>query len=396
VITEIVSIAIDGVVDDALVPDIVDIEVEEDVAVASVFRVRIAISQRRDGSWKHLDDERFEVWRRVKIDAGYPGGAETIIDGYVTHVDARLSAEDPSLEISGLDVSAAMDLEEKQRAWVNKKDHQIAQDIFTSYGLSYQVEDTVAEHQEDVATILQNETDIRFLRRLAARNGFECHVHAGTGFFRSPNMQDPPQPVLAVEFGGETNVADLTVRVDGTPPTEAEIRRIDPLDKREEAETLTASPRRSLGGRPLTTLRRGQPPGRVLVRNQPSAVVREMQTRLRQAYEAASGFVTIEGELDSRVYRGVLRARRLVTVKGAGASFSGLYYVTRVRHSFSADGYTQSFAAYRNAIGLTGQERFAAASLPIPIEPGLAQSSRATGNRVLPAQQAGATVPGGI
>jgi phage protein D len=278
---------------------------------------------------------------------------------------------------------------------LNKEDHEIAQDVFASYGLSYEVEDTVSEHSEDIATILQNETDIRFLRRLAARNGFECHVHAGTGFFRSPNMQDPPQKLLAVEFGEETNVSDFLVRVDGTPATLMEIRRIDPLEKLEETESLPASPRRSLGARSLSALRTGQPSGRVLVRNQPSTIAREMQTRLRQAYERASGFVTVEGEIDSRAYRSVLRARRLVTIKGAGESFSGLYYVTRVRHTFTEDGYTQYFAGYRNAIGLTGQESFAAATLPIPIQPGIAQSSRAAGDRVLPAQQVGSTLPGG-
>jgi phage protein D len=396
VITEIVSVAIDGTVQNVLVPDIIDVEVEDDVAAAGVFRMRLAITQRGDGSWRHLDDDRFAIWRRVKIDAGYPGSADTIIDGYITHIEARLLSEDAYLEISGLDVSAAMDLEAKQRAWVNKKDHQIAQDIFSSYGLSYEVEDTVSEHSEDVATILQNETDIRFLRRLAARNGFECHVHAGTGFFRSPNMQDPPQKLLAVEFGAETNVSSFLVRVDGTPATLMEIRRIDPLEKREETETLPASPRRSLGARSLADLRNGQPAGRVLVRNQPSTIAREMQTRLRQAYEGATGFVSAEGEIDSRAYRSVLRARRLVTIKGAGESFSGLYYVTRVRHMFSTEGYTQHFAGYRNAIGLTGQESFAAAALAIPIEPGIAQSSRAAGNRVLPAQQVGSTLPGGF
>ena len=86
----------------------------------------------------------------------------------------------------------------------------------------------------------------------------------------------------------------------------------------------------------------------------------------------------------------------LVTIKGAGESFSGLYYVTRVRHTFTTDGYTQYFAGYRNAIGLTGQESFAAATLPIPIEPGIAQSSRAAGDRVLPAQQSASTIPGGL
>ena len=49
-----------------------------------------------------------------------------------------------------------------------------------------EVEDTAATHGEAVATILQTETDIRFLRRLAARNGFECHVRGSTGVFPQP------------------------------------------------------------------------------------------------------------------------------------------------------------------------------------------------------------------
>ena len=56
---------------------------------------------------------------------------------------------------------------------------------------------------------------------------------------------------------------------------------------------------------------------------------------LRQAHEDASRFVTADGEIDGQVYRAVLRARRLVTIKGIGETYSGLYYVGRVRHSFA-------------------------------------------------------------
>ncbi len=395
-ITEIINLSIDGGPQDEIVPDIVEIEVEEDVAVADVFRVRVALVTRSDGSWNYLDDKRFGLWKRVTIEAGYPDSAETIIDGYITHVEARLAHDEPYLEISGMDMSAAMNLEEKQLAWPNKKDHEIAQAIFSSYGLSYEVEDTVAQYSENVSTILQSETDIRFLRRLAARNGFECYVRGGTGFFRSPNMQDPPQKLLAVEFGEETNVSEFRVHVDGTPATVAEVRRIDPMEKKEETEMLDASPRRALGDRALSQLRSGQPDGRVLLRNQAPAATTEMRSRLRHAYESATAFVRAEGQIDSRIYRGVLRAKRLVTIKGAGESFSGLYYVTKVRHTFTADGYTQQFEAYRNGIGLTGQENFATATLPVAVAIGAGGGSRPSGNRVLPAHQAGSTLPGGF
>ena len=58
-ITEIVNLSIDGVPQDEIVPDIIEIEVEEDVAAADVFRVRVALVTRSDGSWNYLDDERF-------------------------------------------------------------------------------------------------------------------------------------------------------------------------------------------------------------------------------------------------------------------------------------------------------------------------------------------------
>jgi hypothetical protein len=210
-------------------------------------------------------------------------------------------------------------------------------------------------------------------------------------------MQEPPQKLLVVEAGGETNVADFVVRIDGTPPTLAEMRRLDPIEKQEQIETLNASPRRALGARSLGALRAGRRKGRVLLRHQACGVAHEMQARLRQAYEGASRFVRAEGEIDWRVYRAVLRARRLVTIKGAGKSFSGLYYVTRVRHIFTGDGsYTQHFEAYRNGVGLTGQEDFAAAALPIPIQPGATQSGRPFDTRARPAPQVGSTLPGGF
>lgn len=396
-ITEVVRVSIDGKPQDDLVPDIIELDVEEDVDVADVFALRVAVTPRPNGTWTYVDDDdRFAIWRRVTVEAGYPDATETIIDGYVTQIELFLSGQkEPYLEISGMDATALMDLEDKQAAWPDKRDHEIAQEIFDGYGLSYEVEDTIALHAEAASTVLQAETDIRFLRRLAARNGFECHVKGATGSFRSPNLVDPPQRMLVLASGTEANLVDLHVRVDGRPATAPEIRRIDPAGKQEEIKRLADTPRRKLGRSTLATLRSNLPHGRQLLRYHVPASPTEMESRLRGAYEPASQFVNVQGEIDSRAYQAVLRAGRLVTVKGAGESYSGLYYVSRVRHAFTADGYTQNFRAHRNGLGLTGQEQFAPVALPTPISAGADGVTRPDGNRVLPPQQSTSALPGG-
>jgi hypothetical protein len=392
VIAEVANILIDGVQQDELVPDVIEIEAEEHVSSADVFRLRLSLHLRDDGSWTGLDDDRFQVWRRVTLRAGYPGRVGTIFDGYITHVHVDCGHErDPYLEVSGMDATAVMDLDEKQLAWANKRDDEIARAIFASYGLSAEVESSVTPHVEGTSTIMQAETDIRFLRRLARRNGFECFVQGATGVFRSPDMRQLPQPPLAVEFGGETNVSEIRISVDGTPATAPEIRRIDPLAKRVEIRRLTASPRRPLGSRSLAALRSTFPEGRVFLRGQSSADAVEMTGRLRQAYQPATEFVSAEGEIDSRLYRHVLRAKRLVTIKGLGRTFSGLYYVTRVRHSFTVDGYTQRFEAYRNGLGLLGIENFEKAGLEEALLAGAGHAARGAGNRILPVLQTSST-----
>ena len=359
-ITEVANISINDKSQDDLVPDILEIEVEEDVDKADVFRVRLALTLQLNGTWSYIDEDRFTLWNKLSIVIGYPSATEKIIDGYITHVDVSLSNDEDEayIEVSGMDGSCLMDVQEKQLAWANKKDSEIAQQIFSNYGLSYDVEDSVAQHKESVSTIVQSETDIRFLKRLAARNGFECFVYGTKGYFRSPKLQDPAQNVLAIAFGEDTNLASLYVKVDGTPPTHVEIKRIDPFEKQIDRQTLTGSPLRTLGAQSLGSIRDSKADGYQLVRHQISSSTQEMTSRLRKAYEPASQFVGLEGEIDSRTYGMVLRAKKTVAVKGAGAKFSGLYYVTRVKHLLNLETYTQNFSAIRNGIGLTGQEDF--------------------------------------
>jgi phage protein D len=359
VIAEVVQLSVDGAAQPDLVADVARVEVEEDVDRADAFSVTLSIRQLGDGGWTLVDDERLRPWRRVAVEAGYPDATQTLADGYVTHVDADLREDgDAHVVLSGLDASALMDLEDRQLAWPNKADSDIARTVFTSYGLTDDVEDTADAHPEAAVTVLQSDTDIRFLRRLAARNGYECRVQGRTGLFRRPDLQEPPQPVLALAFGTETNLVSARFSVEGTPPTEPEIRRVDPFAKQEDRRSLTTTTERLLGADTLEAVRGDQPAGRALVRRHGAASLTELDAALDGARSGADRFVGVEGEVDSRAYRAVLRAGRLVTIKGAGATHSGLYYVTRVHHVFTPEGYRQRFWARRNGLGLTGEEQF--------------------------------------
>ena len=60
--------------------------------------------------------------------------------------------------------------------------------------------------------------------------------------------------------------------------------------------------------------------------------------------------VTGRGSLDVTRYGRVLKARRLVGVRGAGTAFDGLYYVKSVTHSIKRGTYKQSFTLVRNGL----------------------------------------------
>jgi hypothetical protein len=84
------------------------------------------------------------------------------------------------------------------------------------------------------------------------------------------------------------------------------------------------------------------------------------------ATDAARFAIEARGEVDPRLYRGLLRARRTVLVKGAGRRMSGLYYVRTVRTAIDEGEITQTFIAERNAPGQSGQEEFGRSAEEVP------------------------------
>lgn len=357
---ETIAIEIDGEEADDLYPDVNLVEVELDDELAAMFRIELVMSLEPDGTWSHLDDERLTPWRQATIHAGFSDGTEPLMSGYLTHVRPVFECDESQcrLEVWGLDGSVLMDREEKLKDWPDKKDSDIAAEIFRSYGFRAEVDDTSVVHDQLVSTIIQRETDIQFLRRLALRNGYECFVDGDTGHFQSPRIADD-QPVLAVHFGDETNVGWFRVEVDALAEANVAMFQIDRTEKEVLSSLVEDSLQPTLGAVVLADL---LPPevdsGRSYLGMNVTTGTLEMDALCQGLFHRAEWFVTGEGTMAANHYGQVLRPRRTVTIKGVGETHSGRYYVTHVTHSITADGYNQRFRVRRNALLPTGDEDF--------------------------------------
>lgn len=360
------TIEIEGEEASDLYPDLLSLEVELDHCLASMFRLRLAIQRQDDGAWSHVDDERLRAWKKVQVLAGFESGPEELITGYVTHVKPRFEPDpaDCTLEIWGMDESVLLDREEKLKDWPDKKDSDVAREIFQLYGFDVSgVEDTEVIHDEAISTIIQRETDMQLLKRLALRNGFVCYVDNGKACFRPPQVDAEPQPLLAVHFGDETNVDRLRIEVNALTPAHVAMSQVDPASKEVLEAAAESSQQTALGTTGADALLApGMSPGRIHVARNATTGTPEMTSLCQGLFHRAEWFVTAEGEISSGDYGHVLKPRLPVTVKGVSETHSGVYVVSHVTHSFHAGGYNQRFKAQRNALLPTGTEDFASAS----------------------------------
>jgi phage protein D len=347
----------------AVVSAVQEIEVESATDVAGMFRLRIGIARTDGGEWSTVDADLFQPLARVgiRIQAG-TGPPTAVLNGFVFGQQVTY-ADEPGrsvLEITGMDATMLMSLSDRIAAWPNMSDSAIATAIFGRYFVVPKVQATAPALVEPEGTTLQRSSDIRFLRGLARRNGFECYVQPDPltgldlGFFRPPQTLGLPQAVLSVSLGSETNVRDFSVRYDMTQPTTVVAAGLDVQTKTPQPAAAPTGLEPPLGREPA------------LLRLRPPPVTRPIDTglmrtadlqRLSQAVVDRSSYAVVaSGTVGADV--GVLRPGRIVNVRGPGRVYTGSYYLTRVHHTIGAGGYFQRFVARRNAVGTTGAEVF--------------------------------------
>jgi phage protein D len=348
----------------ALLDAVQELEVEDHGDLADMARIKLAVAVApANQSWTVIDEPICERLANLRIGVRVGGDRITpLIDSYVIDVRAALSSEPGRsvVEIVAMDATVLMDLEEKVRAWPDQSDSSIAQAIFGDYGFDADVQPADPVRQQDEVTTLQRGSDIRFLRKLAERNGCECYLEMGedgrtTGHFHPPRLEQAPQAVLSVNLGTETNIDDFKARYDMLAATTAAVTGLDVSDASDQDAHAPEGSQRALGAQSAVG---GARPRVKLLSQTGLAKAGELQTLAQAVVDRSAYAVTAEGKVNSAALPQVLKAKQPVNVRGAGGQFSGQYYVQRVLHRFTGPAYEQRVTLKRNAAGLTRRESF--------------------------------------
>jgi phage protein D len=280
---------------------------------------------------------------------------QVLIDGIITNhqVAPSNTPGGSTLVVTGEDISLKMDLEDKNKTYANQSDSSIVQTILGRYasdGLVPEVTSTQDTPQQNDRVPTQQGTDLAFVTELARRNGFVFYVEPKTLLVNSAywGLQDftsPPQPALSLNLGPDTNVESLSFSFNALGPATPAVTILEPSSRALIPIPVPSALRPPLASQPTVSLRRTLPRNTANLNSAQAA-----QQALASAAQSADA-VTGSGQLNAVRYGSVLRARRLVDVRGVGLSYSGQYYVKQVTHRLKRGEYKQSFSLSREGRG---------------------------------------------
>lgn len=338
------------------------VEVTNDADAGDGFQLTFAMGRDTLQDYSLLNSGVLDPFSRVVIGVLLGPSPEVLINGVITHHQFSPS-NDPgksTLTVTGKDVTAMLDLKEVNNQYKNQSDSTIvnqilAQSQYAQYGLTPPFDVAPAKNtpQDTQRTSRQKETDLKFIQRMAKRNGFIFYIEPRTfgvdGAYWGPETRAGiPQPPLSMNMGSTSNTPAIQFSHDALAPVNTEGKSLDPSTK----QINPVSPSSSIRVPPLA---KTPTPARrtVLQRETANEDSGLASTSATATVANAPDSVKGDGEVETVRYGYVLRARKPVGVRGTGFSYDGDFYVRRVTHTitFAPNQYTQRFTLSREGTG---------------------------------------------
>ncbi len=219
------------------------VEVTNDADQGDGFQMTLALSKDSLINYGILSDGSLDPFNRVVIGVLLGLSPEVLINGVITHHQFSPS-NDPGmsmLTVTGKDVTAMIDLKETNQPYKNQPDFVIVNRVlanYVQYGLlpPYQVTPTSDIPIELMRIPRQHETDLKFIQRMAKRNGFIFYVEpltfgVDTAYWGPETHLSIPQAALSMNMGPSTNIPAIQFSNDALTPVTTEARLLEPITK---------------------------------------------------------------------------------------------------------------------------------------------------------------------
>jgi hypothetical protein len=340
---------------DDLYPFLVEARVEASRSEAAAATLKFETRRDEMGAWLVQDAGILEPWAPIVIEAAFGERTEEVMRGYIREVNAEYpeDAGTAALLVECQDDSIRLDRTHQRITWGSEElpssDSLILNTILTAYGLTAHPES--GQGQSQVIALAQDDTDIKFLKKRAEFNGYELIFSEGSIYFGPMRLEADAQETIMVYAGKETNCLNIKVNGDGH---QADAVAFDVPDEEGDGSTeqIVYPDLPLLGLEHASSAGSGLEPFVWKMSGSSGADTERLNAQAQQkANDLDIHRVQAEGELDGTLYGHVLRVGLPVPVDGLGSRLSGIYYVDKVSHSFTYEGYKQQFTLLRNAYG---------------------------------------------
>jgi phage protein D len=328
------------------------VEVMESVGEPTHYRLEYSLDI-AGGDLPLLTDSSLGPGSEISVLVPTQESTECLVKGpvYGQQIQFKHGGAGSTLSVQGADSQITLDREDKAEAWDNATDSAVVASILADAGWIPDVETTQAGHFEMKHTLIQRETDLSFIRRLARRNGFHFWISCDefgveTAHFKRPELDGKAVCDLVINLTDpKPNVMALDISWDVERPTSTQSLELDLSNRSDLTGSVQTSPLTPLGGTALSAI---AAEARVAHVYAPVDDNGDLQARSEGTLIDASFFLKATGSTTLSALGKILRAHTLVNLRGVGSRHSGVWFCSSVRHSIDSSEHRMDFDLIRN------------------------------------------------
>lgn len=329
------------------------VEVVEAVGASTTFVLSYDIAI-EDGDLQFVSEDRLGPEAELAVRVVDGGTTAILVRGPVTR--QRLSVvtggDGSTLDVVGGDATIAMAREVTVKVWPSTTDDGAILELLGKAGIAPDriVLPTSVVHDETKNALVQRESDLHLLRRLARRNGcwFWITYDPKTTLASANVVRPPVDQAPAVVFnlaGSERNIDDAVIEWDAERVVATDAAGRDIFAAADMDGSVDRSPLAPMAAKALADIVTSPRRARL---THPVDDAGDLIARSEAALIEEGWFVTATLAVRERRLKQVVRAHTVAELHGAGKRHSGKYLVARVAHSIDANDHLMTVTLVRN------------------------------------------------